>query len=29
MVENNEFLEYANVHGNYIWTPKNFVLEQD
>lgn len=28
MVENDEFLEYANVHGNLYGTPKNFVLEQ-
>lgn len=23
MVENDEFLEYANVHGNFYGTPKN------
>lgn len=28
MVENDEFLEHANVHGNLYGTPKNFVLEQ-
>lgn len=28
MVENDEFLEYANVHGNFYGTPKKFVLEQ-
>lgn len=28
MVENNEFLEYANVHGNLYGTPRKFVLEQ-
>ncbi|WP_035143016.1 guanylate kinase [Schnuerera ultunensis] len=28
MVEKDEFLEYANVHGNLYGTPKKFVLEQ-
>lgn len=28
MVENNEFLEYANVHENMYGTPKKYVLEQ-
>ena len=28
MIEEKEFLEYANVHGNLYGTPKQFVLEQ-
>ncbi len=28
MVENHEFLEYAQVHNNYYGTPKKFVLEK-
>ena len=28
MVDNEEFLEYANVHNNYYGTPKNFVLNE-
>lgn len=27
-VNNNEFLEYAHVHGNYYGTPKDFVLNE-
>ncbi len=27
MIENNEFLEYAQVYGNYYGTPKKFVLD--
>lgn len=27
-IENNEFLEYANVHTNYYGTPKDFVIEK-
>ena len=28
MVDNGEFLEYANVHNNYYGTPKKFVLDE-
>jgi guanylate kinase len=28
MVDNEEFLEYANVHNNYYGTPKAFVLDE-
>lgn len=28
MTKNNQLLEYANVHGNYYGTPKEFVFEQ-
>lgn len=28
MVENNEFIEYAQVHNNYYGTPKSFVLNE-
>ncbi len=28
MVENNEFLEYARVHGNYYGTPREYVVEK-
>mgnify|MGYP001449022789 CR=1 FL=1 len=28
MIENNELLEYANVHGEYYGTPKKFVLDK-
>ena len=28
MIEQNEFLEYANVYGNYYGTPKSFVEKQ-
>lgn len=28
MVKNNEFIEYAKVHGNYYGTPKKFVLDE-
>ncbi len=27
MIQNNEFLEYAQVYGNYYGTPKKFVLD--
>lgn len=28
MVQNDEFIEYANVHGNFYGTPKKFVLDK-
>lgn len=28
MIENEEFLEYAYVHGNYYGTPKDYVLDK-
>lgn len=28
MIDENEFLEYANVHNNYYGTPKKFVLDE-
>ncbi|MBU5293358.1 guanylate kinase [Anaerosalibacter bizertensis] len=28
MINKNEFLEYAHVHGNFYGTPKKFVLEK-
>lgn len=28
MVENDEFLEYAHVHGNYYGTPRDFVINE-
>ncbi len=28
MIRKEEFLEYANVHGNYYGTPKNYVFEK-
>ncbi|MCR2042565.1 guanylate kinase [Anaerosalibacter massiliensis] len=28
MVSKNEFLEYANVHGNFYGTPKKYVLDK-
>lgn len=28
MIENEDFLEYACVHGNYYGTPKKFVMEK-
>lgn len=28
MIENDEFLEYASVYGNYYGTPKDYVLEK-